>query len=316
MKKLLILSLGLLYVINAYSQTDWPPIGAQWYYSYTPCSILGCNGSVDEYLYLESVKDTTINDTACKKIIVEYHETSGDVQKLGNEYIYSIEDKVYNYHHGHFYLLYDFSLEVGDTVDLFLGSNCDIYGQLEVDSYNDDSIITHYVTEKDSITINSRRYLYIDYNFVANVESPSRHPFFNYRKIIKGLGSLSFLTGDLTAPIETGDYGPLRCYMDSTISYTKNLPCDTLLTQIENVNNIEKEDIKLYPCPATNRIRIKAPEQEINDLHYQIINNMGQPVSEGKINPKHTIDISMFTEGIYYLIIEGESRIRKKIMKE
>jgi hypothetical protein len=213
-----------------------------------PCDIWG-GCSAKEFIYFEAVKDTLVNDTLCTKIIVEHHNGKKEVKYLGDEFIYSTENQVYSYHHGHFNLLYDFSLQVGDTVALQLGSNCNLYDQMESSELNLAAPLplNHIVVEKDSVEIDGKKYLFMDMDFIPNDIGFPFYLFFGNRVIIKGIGSLEFLTGKLTNPIESGFYGPLRCYSDSTINYKTEIPCDY-------ISEVEAQEYQYVPFPDSGAV--------------------------------------------------------------
>jgi hypothetical protein len=208
MKRTISIILFSLCMAHAYSQSGWPSVGAKWHYSYQPCSIWGCSSSIKEYIYFEAVKDTLLNDTLCTKLIVEYHNDKKEVKYLGDEFIFSTENQVYNYHHGRFYLLYDFSVQVGDSVVLTLGSNCQLYDKLEKGSVLNLRPIKHFVIKRDSVVINGEKYLYIDFEITSESNVEFQSLLFDNSIIIKGIGSLEFLTGNLFTGIESGYYGP------------------------------------------------------------------------------------------------------------
>jgi hypothetical protein len=277
MKKLLFILLFITSVFSALAQTGWPPIGAKWHYSYQPCDIVGpCSSK--EFIYFEAVKDTMVNDTVCTKIIVEYHNDKEEVKYLGNEFIYSTENQVYNYHHGHFYLLYDFSLQVGDTVALSLGSNCNLYNQLESTDVHfwDSAPIKHFVTERDSIEIDGKKYLSMDMGFTFESNSITPILMFDYRIIIKNIGSLEFLTGNLVTGIESGFYGPLRCYSDSSVTYTTDIPCDMLTSSTEGIKKNTK--VWVYPNPVTVESVIHFPNPGEKEVTIEITNSAGKTI--------------------------------------
>jgi len=297
MKKIIIIPLLVLCVVQVFGQTGWPPIGAKWHYSYMPCSIWGCSGSIKEFIYFEAVKDTLLNDTLCTKIIVEYHKDNNEVKYLGDEFIYSTENQVYNYHHGRFYLLYDFSLQVGDSVVLTLGSNCKLYDQLENGLILNPRPIKHFVKERDSINNNGEKYLYIAFDITSESNVDFNSLLFDYRIIIKGIGSLDLLTGNLFTGIESGFYGPLRCYSDSTVNYTTDIPCE-LLTSAESFHSNQK--VWIYPNPVTEKSIIYFPNPLKTEVIVEIINSDGKMMTSNEtcdsymqINPKN------FSKGIY-----------------
>lgn len=299
MKKIIIIPLLVLCVVQVFGQTGWPPVGAKWHYSYRPCSIWGCSGSIKEFIYFEAVKDTMVNDTVCTKIIVEYHNDKKEVKYLGNEFIFSTENQVYNYHHGRFYLLYDFSLQVGDSVILTPGSNCNLYNQLESSdiSYLDAIPVKHFVVEKDSIEINGKKYLSMEMSYFFDYTFIKSFLCFGYRIIVKGIGSFEFLTGNLYTGIESGFYGPLRCYSDSTVNYTTDIPCE-LLTSAESFHSNQK--VWIYPNPVTEKSIIYFPNPLKTEVIVEIINSDGKMMTSNEtcdsymqINPKN------FSKGIY-----------------
>jgi hypothetical protein len=302
MKKIVIIYLFVLCITQVFGQRGWPPVGAKWHYSYLPCSMggYGCSEWIKEFIYFEAVKDTILNDTLCTKIIVEYHNDKGAVKYLGDEFIHSTENQVYNYHHGHFYLLYDFSLQVGDTVVLTLGSNCNLYNQLEsTDVHFWDSVpVKHFVTEKDSVEINGKKYLYMnmDYNFDWTFIKIWLS--FDYRIIIKGIGSLEFLTGNLVTAIESGFYGSLRCYSDSTVNYTTDIPCETLTSSVEGI----KKDTKVwvYPNPVTGGSVINFPNTDQTEVTIEITNSAGKTIETTETCENYSIiNTEKYSKGIY-----------------
>jgi hypothetical protein len=309
MKKIILIPLFVLFIAQVFGQTGWPPIGAKWHYSYVPCDIWGgCNAI--EYIYFEAVKDTLVNDTLCTKIIVEHHNGKKEVKYLGDEYIFSTEDQVYNYHHGQFYLLYDFSLQMGDTVALQLGSNCNLYDQMESSElYLADPLpVNHIVVEKDSVEIDGKKYLFMDMDFTPNDIGYPFYLFFGNRVIIKGIGSLEFLTGKLTNPIESGFYGPLRCYSDSTVNYTTDIPCD-YLTSAERIT--DNTNVYVYPNPVSNQSVICFPNPKNATISISISDMKGKIVwSTETCNDYSTIESENLSKGVYmYRVYNNDSWI-------
>jgi hypothetical protein len=301
MKKIIIIPLFVLCITQVFGQTGWPPVGAKWHYSYQPCSMggYGCSEWIKEFIYFEAIKDTMMNDTLCTKIIVEYHNDKKEVKYLGNEYIFSTENQVYNYHHGHFYMLYDFSLQVGDTVVLTPGSNCNLYNQLESTDmgYLDTIPLKFFIKEKDSIEIDGKKYLFMDMDNIFEGSNIKFYLSFDYKMIIKGIGSLDFLTGKLVAPIEAGRYGPLRCYSDSSVAYTTDIPCD-LLTSVESFNSNHK--VWIYPNPVTEKSIIYFPNPLKTEVIVEIINSDGKIMASNETCDSYLqINPEKYSKGIY-----------------
>jgi hypothetical protein len=302
MKKIIFVSILAFCITQVFGQSNWPSIGAKWHYSYRPCSIWGgCLSSIKEFIYFEAVKDTMVNDTVCTKIIVEYHNDKKEIKYMGDEYIFSTEDHVYNYHHGRFYLLYDFSLQVGDTVVLTPGSNCNLYSQLESSDTDFLNAIhrKHIVTEKDSIEIGNKKYLFIKMGFIF--EDDSVIPYLTFRSsiIVKGIGSFGFLTGTLFTGIESGYYGPLRCYSDSSVAYTTEIPCDMLTSSNIELNKNSK--VCVYPNPVTSNSLINFPNEMKNDVVIEIIDATGRIITSTETCEDHVvIGSENFTTGVFF----------------
>lgn len=306
MKKLILLPVLFLGIMFAHGQENWPPIGATWHYTYEDSDIWD-PGSGIEFITFEVEKDTTIDDMLCKKIIVEYHRFDGSIKYLGDEYIYSTEDKVYNYHHNKFYTLYDFTVNVGDTLNLFLGSNCKLYSQLDSDYDNDSIWVKHFVNKRDSIEINGKKHLVIGLN------NPVPDPFYLwynafYGEIVKGVGSLVFLTGNIYAPFEAPYYGPLRCYSGGILNYTTNIPCDTLISSVlvESVN--EKSNV--YPNPVGNEFSLNFYNPDAKAVKIKIYDTAGNLIKTiATLDNSVVLSSDGFDKGVYFYLIYSKAEI-------
>ena len=85
------------------------------------------------------------------------------------------------------------------------------------------------------------------------------------------------------------------------------------------INNIEnfKNTVKIFPNPTTNILNIET-EQEVKTI--TIYNSLGATVFSlfNRVKERVTsLDVSMFTTGIYFLEVKtGNDIIRKKFVKE
>lgn len=98
--------------------TSWAPVGAKWYYS-GECP--GDSGPEDciSYYTIESVRDTVVQGQESRILQVKYHEK--DKTTLLSEEIMSGNTKKayhFNKEEEEFYLLYDFTKEEGDTIEV------------------------------------------------------------------------------------------------------------------------------------------------------------------------------------------------------
>ena len=94
------------------AQTEFAPIGAEWYYTYT----FGCCPE-EHFNRVVSEKDTIVEGYNCR-VLRQYYDNSN----IANEkYIIKQEQgKVYYYYQDQFNLLFDFDAEVNDIVEFTL----------------------------------------------------------------------------------------------------------------------------------------------------------------------------------------------------
>ena len=93
-------------------------------------------------------------------------------------------------------------------------------------------------------------------------------------------------------------------------SYTDNNGCfnaDTVYVLIDacvGTGTIQKQNIKLYPNPARDVIRLMTEE---TDYEVKLFNNVGQVVLSGK--NLRSINVSSLSRGIYLLELKGSEWI-------
>jgi surface protein len=115
------------------------------------------------------------------------------------------------------------------------------------------------------------------------------------------------------------DYNPVNYdnyYVVVTLSACSSSPSNNYIyipTGIENamLNKI----IKVYPNPVINELTIEI-EGNLKRYNIQIINAMGQPVFDGHVVDKITIQTGSFSTGVYQIRFENNSTIAfKKLIK-
>jgi hypothetical protein len=221
----------------------------QWY-----CGFLTKGGFFDEdygsssYYYSEDVElycdgDTVINDTIYNKLFYRGTATKSLdwVRNISGYYDgirQDITDKrVYVYTPHKYYVLYDFGIKVGDTIE---------------HSWSRKTV----VQSMDSINYCNKyhkRYKY--YDFESSV----------YFYLIEGIGSNLGLF-----PIYFSTAGSsLMCYSE------KNADCDTCETPYTKVNQLETDNYRIYPNPTRDKIIISSGYPilsiEIFDLQGRLI---------------------------------------------
>ncbi|MDD2575992.1 MAG: T9SS type A sorting domain-containing protein [Bacteroidales bacterium] len=195
-------------------------------------------------------------------------------------------------------LLYDFSLEIGDSI-------YNAWAQ----SYS--SIIEH----GDTVLENgqTRKYLILGEDnlpptmndmWIEGLGSASCHvelPCF-YLNIIDAC-AISLCASNNNELLFTS-FPNLNCY-DSGGNF------------ITSLNKIEQEDnsITLYPNPASKEVNISS-ESIINSI--EVFNSFGQRIYQEKTKLKEkTIDISSFSKGVYIIGVNTDrGYIRKKLIKQ
>ena len=291
------------------SQT-WCPPGASWYYD---INFINCDG----YYKFEYAGDSVINSVSCKKIVQTskmkcWWDSNYQDFILDTFYMYADTDKVFYYRNNQFNLLYDFSVQTGDTMYItgitqpWWENTCDSVAELVVDSTG-------------TMIINSESLRYYC------VHPLSGSPFSFQGRIVEKIGPLlkyPFMNGSYGTnyflPVkndtcglfieEEAENGTFRCYYDDnfpTVSVTQ-YSCDYTLETPEN----EFQSIYFYPNPAnefiyfSDLLHLQNSEIEIYGL-------------DGKMIKKSMISDRLFTgdlsPGFYYVHFKSSKNIRETI---
>lgn len=183
-------------------------------------------------------------------------------------------------------LLYDFTLEKGDTVfGLPLSSTKEHFCELNE---------TKIVTGIDSIEL-------------LNGEKRKRINFDNTEAWIEGIGSINGLFNP-AYPIATGlySYQFISCYKQNDVElYHNNLWCNEncceLLAGIFDTKEIQKS-LNLYPVITKDYISLQINNHmtriEIKDFFGRSLK-----ITANTSSDKYTLDFSIYSEGIYFVII-------------
>lgn len=242
--KLIIFVFILLYFNVAFSQNDWAPIGAKWYYSVPN----GSGNLLDSVLIYESIKDTVINNQICKKI-----------SDINNNIIFMYFDnqKVYYWKYNQFQLIYDFTLIQNDTA--LLTHRALIPDTLSPSGINDTILNVRLIV--DSVTnenVNGELLKRFYLHYIPDTAYPDLL-WFNIFYTEKIGSETEFIECIKPATIPE-DAITLRCYDDSLIHYmtqwwsSQGLSCD-YITNIK-VSNVGDKNINVYPNPVKNVLNI------------------------------------------------------------
>ncbi len=253
--------------------------------------------------------DTIINSHTYHKIYDLYdtnliHENSTYYAALRNE-----NDKVYvklpDYNE---FILYDFTLEVGDTIWYNLGGcasheGCDLWQQ------------SHW------------KYVYmIDSVLLENGEQRKRWHFESEvmgDTWIEGIGSVAWIglfNPLITDAILNGDGYEFACFkQDDEVVYLDNPQCDKcfcqLYTAIPLNENNEQNIFEIFPNPANEKLNLKIQSPKSNLVYTIELRNLyGQLVKEeNNIQSSHyTLNVTDLKAGVYFYVIRDMRRCCSK----
>lgn len=205
--------------------------------------------------------------------------------------------KVYFHNFSNEIVLYDFSLNVGDTI--YYSTN--LYYSL--DYYK-------VVNNIDSISINGqfRKRWYLTNSYMGMPDT-----------WIEGIGSvyryglLYPILPDIVTDASTPYFG---CFTDETIVYLEGsncigtCPCTTWLVDIKDINHNEN-DIKLYPNPIRNKLNVEILNNRFAFFNLEIYTYNSVLIQKLDITSKKNIeiDLSFLPRGIYFIKLTGKDNI-------
>src|SRR5690606_1116308 len=243
---------------------EWAPLGATWHYEvrYPFSPVVNC-------LAMEVIKDTIIDGITARFIEGKLYQfekdtiPATDVYDQGNIILHQKGDSIYYYRENKFELLYDFSLEVGDTMDIVTPAPYDL-------NYVSDTMIQMVVDSVGEVVVGNdtlrKQVFRMIRKFDSNYGFGGTH--------IEKIGNLYFLLPvdgllcDVFCPL------PLRCYQDSSLFYKQwEVDCDATYLMTSTQNNISLPEIHLYPNPVfsgSSQFYIEGPDRftwRLRDIH-------------------------------------------------
>jgi len=313
MKKIYI-SFCFLFLIQFSFSQEWAPKGAKWYYEHV-------NTDITKLTIIESIGDTIINEKSCKILqtksislaqnnYYEYHWDTGYKEKY--DFLYYQNDTIFyfNYCDNEFHPLYQFNVNVGDTITVREGENLCNFGEEYSTKfkYAVDSISTIDIGENQ-------------YKLIFNTMTPDSDWGFNtsyikeYYPIIDKIGSTYYLFG-LSPTIYISDgISHLRCYKDNTIEYRYNGfsgACDSLPDLPNSFEKLQNNnDISMITNDIESSTFIKFP---IQFKKYELIDVQGTVIQFGN---QHKISTKDLPNGMYIIKIETVDNVilYSKILK-
>ena len=265
------------------------PPGAEWYYE-----IQNENGSIT-YQYLYQAGDTIVQDEPTHILVKINTLYDKDLhQDVTHEYVYERNGKVYwwNKTLEEFTVLYDFGAEVGDSWNIFVGTE----------------ILTMHVDGVDFIEYGDRYYPMLHVSDPDDIFSGD---------IVCGIGHLtSFFPERL---MDNGDgirVEGLRCYWveDELVFKPGDEDCDAIYSEVHGVEedgpSTGSGTFTVYPNPTNGVLFVETRLiASLPDQTYRITNLMGQTVLSGNINADNQqIDVSSLPKGMYFITVADETR--------
>ena len=269
----------LMIVSMTAQNNEWAPIGATWYYNNMSSFF---QGPFEEYITFTAVRDTTIAGDTARVVLERRHELGGVVRSTKTIVMKQDSGRVYFWYDQleAFQLIYDFSAEVGDTVEVFCRQ-----------AY-DGSSITIIVDSTDVVDVNGRL---LRRHFFSQPETQVCE--YIIGEVVERIGHLGFMfpTHALADPTYGG---ALRCYMDPEIGVFNNAffaDCD--FTTSTSEPRLTKP--RIFPNPTSTEIQFI----DIENVRMIYLLDISGNVVYGE---KHgaSIDVSGLPQGMYLVQFE------------
>lgn len=308
MKKILLLiCFSSIYFSVTYSQDKvWLNDDAEWYYTF-----YSGNGTYRGYFRYFNVRDTVVAGRDCRTMDFESSDPQYYIEFSPKIITYEEGEILYYYVRNNFYPLYDFTKEVGDTLQIVVETpenETDSIAYLVVEETGE------YISDNDTF-----RTMSLTSPFDGNNGNSSAADAF-HGTVIEGVGHLTsfipvYLYGvscDFSCPVE------LRCFSDNMSSLKLvEEDCNSVNT---NDLNLPKNEFKIFPNPIQGgqflEIRTGS-EWTGTSLIFEIIDTAGKLIQSKEMTWAQRINFKDVSPGIYFIKVRAENEvyIEKVIVK-
>ena len=269
--------------------TITPPSHPEWYYE-----ILNENGTIT-YQYMYQAGDTIINDEPTHILVkINTLYDKGLREEVTHEYVFELNGKLYwwNKRLGLFTVLYDYEAEVGDSWNIFVGTE----------------ILTMHVDAVEEIEYEGRIYRMLRVSDPEDLFSGN---------IVCGIGHLtSFFPERL---MDNGDgirVEGMRCYWNEGELVFKygDEDCDAVISElhgiVEDGPSTPSTGLAVYPNPTNGILFVETVcTPSLPDQTYRITNLVGQTVLSGNIiADNQQINVSSLPQGMYFVTVGDMTR--------
>ncbi|MDD3877032.1 MAG: T9SS type A sorting domain-containing protein [Bacteroidales bacterium] len=293
MKKLIFIFIFLPAIVQS---QNWYPIGATWYFNYQEMLLFPAHG----YNKYTVVSDTVVDSMPSKLITKEVVNYLGDTLSVSSLIVREENSKVYYYNNNAFKLMYDFTLNVGDTLAIDLNSIvCDSVSPLTVDSVNNINI--------NGINLEVQ---YITCIYHNSIYFGGQSDTTSYKIIerVGNVGGKNIFFNPICGGADEFIWSGLRCYNDYSFSYkgdpSYTYPCDTLINgNTINISKLVKDAnfVEIFPNPSSDFINVTS-DYDIKNI--EVYNICGKIVSCFQPDNKDfTVNIKTYPIGVYYFFV-------------
>ena len=293
------------------AQTEFAPIGATWYYGNTE-SMFGDTGFTKT-----TVTDSAVIDGKKVKVLVsEYHQSDGGVFPRDTIYAYQTGDSVLFYRDGDFHLVYNFGLNVGDTMVLYNPDN-------KTCRSNAVDLMYGHVVVKSIKTLDINGTQLKEFNFVS--ADPQYEHYFKFSDryhYIEKIGTTSNLFGEdcIADNFGAGIFGDLRCYEDEEIGHYQysRAACDSVFVfdmeayrrwedSMRRVDVIDREnlDLRVFYSQSDKAIVVDS-HGNCDQSVINVLDVNGIMIYSNVCEPGTQTRVALKRKGVYIVLINNK----------
>lgn len=303
--KTLILFFSFCFLWLTTTSQGWAPIGARWHYTE---NFSFWNPIVEDYIKIESVKDTVVAGKVCRKLTKRHNIGCSDRPDI--EFMYSENNQVFFFdtNFSSFQILYDFGAIQGDSWAILVK---DLDPPEDVDTL----IVSVDSTNQTIINGISLKQLFVTYKLKGETNPYVKHN----STIIESIGDLWYMFNyypEWALGCDMNFSEGLRCYEDSLIGLFETGIADSCeyIKLLDGNEDIESPPITIYPVPANEVLLVKI-EKRI-PIQFKIYDFTGKVVLT-RILKDNRIPVYELKPGIYIIELfdSNESLLsRQKIL--
>jgi hypothetical protein len=283
MKKLFLC--GALLCVSAALVAQNPPlVGSKW--TYIQSSGFGENGN---FYRLQVALDTTIDGKLCKKMVGGYNcallPNAGEYVNFDGKKAYRYDFRTRKY-----WLLYDWSAIVGDTVTVFVPTPVTVDSfKIRIDS------TTSWTPNGEALRIQKFTPIGVTKWLFAS------------QQIIEKLGANAFFfpQSSSCSPIQ---FGAMRCFDEPMQPVIKFVPyaCDTVIVRVRTSDVFRQRKIDLAPNPSVSDVFLTLDAPVEAGFSAEVTNLIGQIVWHSPhtiVGDNLRIETSLWQSGFYILTL-------------